>query len=435
MTILAATLFLATLSAVAPPLPLRISDRTQAAVDLREALAPAPRLDATGRLHTLVEAGRSAARLLPGLAIEAQLLEAISDAQDLSHSDLDGAVRRLTGVYGRTIGDLEHRRYEEAALPEGFPDSTPVGGIETKRYPAYRMVRTQAGRAAFWSLFRHISANDIAMTAPVEMTLAEDQGAMREVDMAFLYGSPALGTPGDAGAVEVLDVEPRLVASIGCRGNNSPAAVATARHRLDTWLTGRPDLIVVGEPRVMAYNSPMVRADRRTFEVQIPVLRRVMDFSDPTALAPWNAVNDGVMGGVSDGRIVWSNDGVAVFEGNVSLERNGGFASARAPVADGAFTGSSSLRLRVRGDGKTYKLRLRTNKAFDGVNYEVPFATTAGEWADIEFPISAFRPVWRGRPVPEAPALEASAIVGLGFLISDRQVGPFRLEVAAVDAD
>jgi hypothetical protein len=45
---------------------------------------------------------------------------------------------------------------------------------------------------------------------------------------------------------------------------------------------------------------------------------------------PWRAINDGVMGGVSLGEIVAIDNGLR-FQGTLSLENNGGFASVRRP--------------------------------------------------------------------------------------------------------
>ncbi|HEY9845569.1 MAG TPA: hypothetical protein V6D03_05165, partial [Candidatus Caenarcaniphilales bacterium] len=76
-----------------------------------------------------------------------------------------------------------------APLPEGFPPPTPSGKIEVKQYPAYRSGTItyegkldQATNAAFEPLYRHISSNKIAMTAPVEaryplVTLQEGPGS------------------------------------------------------------------------------------------------------------------------------------------------------------------------------------------------------------------------------------------------------------------
>lgn len=53
-------------------------------------------------------------------------------------------------------------------------------------------------------------------------------------------------------------------------------------------------------------------------------------FETPVSTQLWQAINDGVMGGVSVSRLRFDSTGYAVFEGVVSLENNGGFASVRA---------------------------------------------------------------------------------------------------------
>ncbi len=50
-------------------------------------------------------------------------------------------------------------------------------------------------------------------------------------------------------------------------------------------------------------------------------------FVSPDAAAGWQAVNDGVMGGVSDGRFRMTERQTLEFYGTLSLENNGGFAS------------------------------------------------------------------------------------------------------------
>ena len=65
----------------------------------------------------------------------------------------------------------------------------------------------------------------------------------------------------------------------------------------------------------------------------------LFDFGDPAAVTEWNAIDDRVMGGVSGSRLRHDPTGHAVFEGSVSLERNGGFASIRSRPADRARHG------------------------------------------------------------------------------------------------
>ena len=81
-----------------------------------------------------------------------------------------------------------------------------------------------------------------------------------------------------------------------------------------------------------------------------------------------------------------------------------------------------------------YKLNLRTEAGFDGVTYQAAFLPPAGAWGVVTLPFGEFRPRFRGRPAEGAPPLDPSRIATIGFLVSDRQEGPFRLEIAAVGA-
>ncbi len=58
----------------------------------------------------------------------------------------------------------------------------------------------------------------------------------------------------------------------------------------------------------------------------------LFDFADPNAVIAWQAIEDRVMGGISCSRLHSAPTGHAVFEGEVSLERNGGFVSVRSRV-------------------------------------------------------------------------------------------------------
>jgi monofunctional biosynthetic peptidoglycan transglycosylase len=147
-------------------------------------------------------------------------------------------------------------------------------------------------------------------------------------------------------------------------------------------------------------------------------------------LAPWQAVNDGVMGGISRGRMVSTEDGLR-FEGELSLENNGGFASVRRPV-DADLSAAGSVRLEVRGDGRTYQFRLRLDKRYDGVAWRAEFATS-GEWQTIDLPFDEFVPVFRGRRVPEAGPVIAADIGQAGFMLADKTAGAFALDIRSIE--
>mgnify|MGYP003572143940 CR=1 FL=1 len=157
----------------------------------------------------------------------------------------------------------------------------------------------------------------------------------------------------------------------------------------------------------------------------------IVDFSKDTPV--WRTVDDVVMGGISASgfKVV---DGVGVFQGTVSLENNGGFASARSKPRLHDLSAYEGLVLRVKGDGKRYSVRLRTSPAFDGVSYQAEIQTKADEWTAIRVPFTKFKAVFRGRPVPSAPRLDPSQVHIFGLLIAGKQEGPFRFEIAQIDA-
>ncbi len=160
----------------------------------------------------------------------------------------------------------------------------------------------------------------------------------------------------------------------------------------------------------------------------------VMDFSEPTAVARFRPVDDRVMGGISRSRLKASRGGAAAFEGTLSLERNGGFASVRASDLALDLSGAKGLVLRVRGDDKIYKLRLADREAFDSISFSKAFVAPSGAWSEIRIGFDELAPTWRGRMVEGAKPLNLKRIRRLGLMISDKQDGTFRLEIASIKA-
>jgi monofunctional biosynthetic peptidoglycan transglycosylase len=86
--------------------------------------------------------------------------------------------------------------------------------------------------------------------------------------------------------------------------------------------------------------------------------------------------------------------------------------------------------LKVKGDGRTYQFRVKTDDQYDGIAYRSLFATDARQWQTITLPFDSFTASFRGRPVPDAPVLRPEQIRQIGFLLADKQPGLFRLEIA-----
>ena len=86
----------------------------------------------------------------------------------------------------------------------------------------------------------------------------------------------------------------------------------------------------------------------------------------------WNIVNDDVMGGISTSYLSVSDEKNLIFNGNLSLENNGGFASSRLGLKKNILKGVKSLTIRIKGDGNSYKLRLSQDnrRASYSANFE-----------------------------------------------------------------
>ena len=157
--------------------------------------------------------------------------------------------------------------------------------------------------------------------------------------------------------------------------------------------------------------------------------RILLHFQTSTNSSAWQIVNDDVMGGVSASSFSLTN-GVALFQGKVSLQNNGGFASVRSLPARHDLAGGDAFLVRVRGDGRRYKFTARTAPSFDSPIYQCAFTTKKGEWEEHRLPFKQFVATFRGRVLANEPQLDADKVTSVGFLISDQQEGPFKLEVA-----
>lgn len=167
-----------------------------------------------------------------------------------------------------------------------------------------------------------------------------------------------------------------------------------------------------------------------------PMEKTLATFNTATEVRRWSTSSDVVMGGISTSEAGADVTGTLVFSGVVRLENNGGFATISGPAASRGgddLNGYDSIGLRIKGDGKTYQLWLYTSSNRRSVHV-ARFETTAGEWEEIVLPLDAFTPEnGFGQAVRAAP-LSAPVVLGYRLLISDKQKGPFRLDVDWIKA-
>jgi len=153
------------------------------------------------------------------------------------------------------------------------------------------------------------------------------------------------------------------------------------------------------------------------------------DFADQEVRSQWGITNDDVMGGVSTSKISVSKENLLIFSGEVSLENNGGFASLRSPIDDYDFSEYEGFLLKIKSDGKNYNLSFRQTKNFTGYNYTQKFQTEKDSWQIVKLPFKDFNLKYYGKEVINFEPPDKSNIKQMSILISDKQQGPFIIEI------
>jgi uncharacterized surface protein with fasciclin (FAS1) repeats len=147
----------------------------------------------------------------------------------------------------------------------------------------------------------------------------------------------------------------------------------------------------------------------------------------------WRSVNDDVMGGISQGGMKFNSEQkTASFTGALSLKNNGGFSTVRSKSQDLGLQGYDGLVLRVKGDGRQYRIQaLASDSRWQMGNYRASFKTTKGEWQEVRIPSQDMNLNFRGRRISSKP-VDSSKIRSIGFSIADKNESPFELIVDSI---
>lgn len=207
--------------------------------------------------------------------------------------------------------------------------------------------------------------------------------------------------------------------------------------------------IVGDSPETVEYLGVknLVQAAAKHFGTVPSSEKLVFDFTHPSdnLKNTWGAVDDVVMGGVSESDIRLM-DGTALFAGNVSTQNSGGFASVRTRNFDLPFNlaGYDGVELRVRGDGNRYKFLIRTETKWDGTAYSYSFDTVSNSWMSVRIPFAELVPVFRAKTLKDSAPIDPSKICSFQVMLSkfeyDGELNPkfspggFALQVESIKA-
>ena len=132
----------------------------------------------------------------------------------------------------------------------------------------------------------------------------------------------------------------------------------------------------------------------------------------------WRYVSDQVMGGVSEGGVVFKEEQGQQFAhmtGQVSTENNGGFIQLRKAIPEKTIDTATGAYLKVRGNGQQYYLHLRTSGTLLPWQYYQASFTTTDQWQIVQVPLTAFAPSgnWLSKAVKPS-SIRSIGIVAFG---------------------
>ncbi|CAL5221994.1 g4282 [Coccomyxa viridis] len=145
----------------------------------------------------------------------------------------------------------------------------------------------------------------------------------------------------------------------------------------------------------------------------------VVSMGSEQDIGRWERLDDVIMGGQSSSTLRATEDGAALFSGDLVIE-GGGFCGARTKGMDLDLSAYDGIALQVEGDGQTYKLNLKTadQENVPEDTFQATFDTVAGQQTTVHLPWRQFVPVKRARVDPSAAPLDPSKTRQLGLVLS-----------------
>jgi len=155
----------------------------------------------------------------------------------------------------------------------------------------------------------------------------------------------------------------------------------------------------------------------------------MLNFGQTAESQQWYIVNDGVMGGKSQSQVTQLANSL-VFSGEISLKNNGGFASLQSRKAEQDLSPFTQVNIKYRSTGQSFALRLLTHEAYYLPSFKHDFESTDGEWKTVNIPLESFNKYALGSATGESiTQSDLRKIIRLGIIVSNKEEGPFSIEI------
>ena len=154
----------------------------------------------------------------------------------------------------------------------------------------------------------------------------------------------------------------------------------------------------------------------------------LFNFSNESECNNWRVINDGVMGGLSQGKVVYEKDKL-VFTGTISLRNNGGFSSLKSPFDYYDISDYSKLKIRYRSEGVKMAMTMETSRYFYNPYFKYELANSSS-WKEIVIDLKDFKENRLGRETGnKLMQSDKSDIIRLGFINQEKKEQNFKLEI------
>lgn len=155
----------------------------------------------------------------------------------------------------------------------------------------------------------------------------------------------------------------------------------------------------------------------------------IFDFNTLSNISKWVIVDDVVMGGKSNGTFKLDIDGNGVFEGNISLENNGGFSLLKYQFKKIAVLNYKQIKLRIKGDGKRYQFRVKSNQ--NNQHSYISFFNTTTNWQTVTIELADLIPYYRGKKL-NLPYFPCKELDEIGILLGNNKNEDFKLKIDSI---
>lgn len=154
-----------------------------------------------------------------------------------------------------------------------------------------------------------------------------------------------------------------------------------------------------------------------------------VDFGHDKSGADWQIINDGVMGGLSEGKAVFTDSSLC-YSGSISLDNNGGFSSLRSRFGAMDLSEYETVSIRFRSEGQPFAFVLETSRVWYQPSFRYQFATAQDEWKTVTMNLAEFKETRVGRETGQTISEnQLEEVIRMGFINAGKYESDFELEI------